>query len=215
MSGLDKQRVSGLYGMADTSAGGVRTHEELGRILLREGVTIVQIRWKDGTDEQIAEVVEALLLEAEARGSTLVVNDRLEVAAAFPGVGLHLGQDDGDPRAARRRLGEGRVIGLSTHDARDVRAACDAPVDYLGFGPIFSGAGKHRSTGDRRLVRSPVGLPALAEAVSLAGPRPIVAIGGITASHLVSVRSTGVAAWAVLGAIAAAPDPVAAIRALR
>ena len=99
------------------------------------------------------------------------------------------------------------AIGRSTHTLAQVRAACDEPVDYIAFGPVF-GTRSKRSPYDAR------GLEALAEVVGLAAPRPVVAIGGIDADNAPSLAPAGAAGVAVISAVAGADDPVAATRRL-
>ena len=204
-------RISGLYGLVDASASPGRSHEEIGRALLQASVRVLQVRWKNGTDAQIRALLRILHPLCEEASALLIVNDHMRIAADFAGVGLHLGQDDADPRAARRILGPSRIIGWSTHSEADIVRAHELPLDYLGFGPVFDGMGKHRTQGDRRKERRPVGVEALRAAVTRASPLPVVAIGGITKANFERVRATGVAAWAVLGAVSGAPDISAAV----
>ena len=100
-----------------------------------------------------------------------IVNDRLDVALAVGADGVHLGQDDLPLAAARALVPAGFVIGVSTHDEAQARAAVDGGADYLGFGPCFARTSK----------RNPdpvVGLERLAQVSRLGAP--VVAIGGIT-----------------------------------
>jgi len=195
--------ISGLYGMVDTSARPDRAHLDLADALLAAGVGVLQLRMKGATDEAVVAVMRGLF--PRLGGATLILDDRTEIAAAHPGVGVHLGQTDDDPAEARRRLGPDRVIGWSTHTIGQVRAAAALPIQYIGFGPIFSSAGKHRFSEDARTPMGSVGLDDLRAAVEVS-ELPVVAIGGITEENLPRVLGTGVASVAVIGAVAAAPD---------
>ena len=96
-------------------------------------------------------------------------------------------------------------IGISTHDLGQVRAACAAGADYLGFGPVFTTTTKEHP--------DPVqGLAGLRAAVAAAGDRPVVAIGGITPDRAAAVYATGAAAICAIGAVNDAPDVAAAAR---
>jgi len=205
--------IAGLYGIADVSGAPHRTELEVADALLAAGVTVLQLRMKHAPRAQVREVLAQLVPRARAAGCALIVNDDLDLAAEFPGVGVHLGQDDADPREARRRLGEGPLIGWSTHDLDDVRRAAILPLDYIGFGPVFSAAGKHLAAGDDRPPMAAVGLDSLSEVVAEATV-PVVAIGGITGARLASVMRTGVAAAAVISAVANAPELHVAAREL-
>ncbi len=192
---------NGLYGMADASFGDPVV---LGRHLIFAGVGVVQLRAKGATEAELLQMASALMQAALQTGARLIVNDNLAVASRVRAHGLHLGQDDGPPARARRRLGPGCLIGLSTHDPAQVLAARD--VDYLGFGPVFG-------TETKDTGYAPRGLQGLAEAVGLAR-QPVVAIGGITVDRLPAVQRCGVAGWAVGAGLWLAPDPAAALAAL-
>jgi len=178
-------------------------------------VDVVQVRVKSERADAVsparalAEWTERVLeLVARAPESPLVlVNDRVDVAAALAprGVhGVHLGDRDTPPSEARALLGDDALIGLSTHSAADVARAFDAPVDYLGFGPIFPTATKGYDRG--------VG-PEAAWVAHEAAPIPLFPIGGITPSNSGELEHVGRAC--VGAAILAAPDPAAAAAAIR
>lgn len=149
-----------------------------------------------------------LELRAELRlGTPVFVNDRVDVAAALldRGVdGVHLGEDDLDPRRARELLGEQAWIGLSTHDARAVLLAQDLPVDYLGFGPVYATRTKGYARG---LGHEAAWIAANASAL------PLFPIGGIDASNANELAPVGRAA--VAAGILCAPDPRAAAESIR
>lgn len=137
----------------------------------------------------------------------LLVNDRPDVARALGDrcAGVHLGQEDMDAAAARAWLGADAIIGLSTHDTAQVVRADDAPVDYLGFGPIFATATKGYERG--------LGPEAAWAAAAGAAPRPIFPIGGVDAQRAFELERVGRAA--VGAAVFGADDPGAAARELR
>lgn len=180
---------AGLYGVADATWGDPLAQ---GRLLAEEGVGVIQLRCKGWPEARLLPVARALA----GLGPLLVVNDAVAVARAV-GAWAHLGQEDGpDPDVP---------FGRSCHTLEQLAAA--GAAIYVGYGPIFPT--RTKATG-----RAPRGLVGLAEAVRQS-PRPVVAIGGITPANLDGVRATGVHAWAVIGAIWTAPDPRAAIRAMR
>lgn len=194
------ERVRGLYGIA-----GGEDPEAIGRALLAGGCRLVQLRCKGWDADAIVAVGRRLRTHCSAVGALLIGNDDPEIAAAMGADGIHLGQTDGPIDRARRCLPNG-FVGRSTHTLEDVAAAHAEGADYLGFGPVFDTPNLSRP----KPVR---GLDALRE-VRHATRLPLVAIGGITADNLDSVRAAGADAWAVIAAVAAAADPVAATRAL-
>ncbi|MCY2960437.1 MAG: thiamine phosphate synthase [Planctomycetota bacterium] len=149
-----------------------------------------------------------LALGAIARAGVLVtVDDRVDVAVAlWPRglAGVHVGQDDMPANAARRLLGPGPLLGLSTHDLEQVLEADEAPVDYLGFGPVNS----TRTKGYER------GLGAEACWIAAQGTgKPLFPIGGIDVLNAGDLARVGRAA--VGSAILSASDPASAARAIR
>ena len=178
-------------------------------------VDLVQVRpTSSGLDarsdaRETLEWTERVLAVVERSGceALVIVNDRVDVARTLleRGVaGVHLGTDDAPPRVARELLGTEALVGLSTHTAAQVIAACDEPLDYLGFGPIHATATKGYARG--------LG-PEAAWVASQAVPVPVFPIGGIGLAQAADLAEIGRAA--VSSAILCAPDPAAAARALR
>ena len=125
-----------------------------------------------------------------AAGATLVVNDRADLAQLF-GAALHLGQDDLLPCVARRVVGPDTMVGYSTHNEAQLRAACDEPADYLALGPIFGTVTKENPD-------PTVGLDELRRLRPFSN-RPLVAIGGITRANARQVLESGADSVAVIG----------------
>ncbi|MCB9778265.1 MAG: thiamine phosphate synthase [Alphaproteobacteria bacterium] len=195
---------AGLYGIADASFG---DPVALGVALAAAGVGVVQLRCKGWPTDDRRRAARALRAQLEGHACLLVVNDDVDAAVAAGAHGVHLGQDDGDLAAARRRLGPDALIGRSTHDLAQVAAAVAEGADYLGFGPVFGTTTKADAV-------DVVGTDALRAAVAAAGAVPVVAIGGLTEARLPAVRATGAHGWALISALlapaAAGPDALAA-----
>jgi len=197
--------VRGLYGMVDLPATAEpAAATALAGALVDGGARVLQLRMK-GADaaEQLA-LARLLAPWCRARGVTFIVNDRVDVALAAGADGVHLGQDDLPLPAARTIVPAGFVIGVSTHDEAQARAAAGA--DYIGFGPCFT-------TSTKQNPDPVVGLDRLAR-VCAASPIPVVAIGGITLDTVAAVARAGAAAAAIIRAVNAAPDVAAAARAV-
>lgn len=148
-----------------------------------------------------------LLATRGAQHIPVIVNDRIDVAEALRDrgcAGVHLGQDDCPVEIARRRLGPGPVIGLSTHDMIQVAQAGEEAIDYLGFGPIHGTTTKGYVQG--------VG-PEPAWIASAATHLPVFAIGGIDATNAADLSRIG--RVAVGSAILSAEDPGRAAREIR
>lgn len=130
-------------------------------------------------------------------GALFLVNDHADIAAAVDADGVHLGQEDLPAAAARRLLGRGKLIGISTHDLDQARAAEGDGADYIGFGPLFSTTTKNAGQG-----RGTERLNEIRRAVAL----PVIAIGGITAANAGSAVAAGADGIAVISAVLGAED---------
>ncbi|MFB7646729.1 thiamine phosphate synthase [Streptomyces sp. NPDC056084] len=171
--------------------------------VLASGVDIVQLRDKG---MEAAEELEHLAVLADAcrrHGKLLAVNDRADVAHAIGADVLHLGQGDLPVPAARAILGEGVLIGRSTHaEAEAAAAAVEPGVDYFCTGPCWPTPTKPG--------RYAPGLDLVRYTASLATDRPWFAIGGIDAANLDEVLDAGADRVVVVRAITEADDPAAA-----
>jgi thiamine-phosphate pyrophosphorylase len=160
------------------------------RALLDSGALILQWRCKEFISRERVDEAEKISLACARYGVPFIVNDRADIARIFA-AGLHVGQDDLQPSDARRVIGSTALLGYSTHNAAQLRAAADLPVDYIAIGPVFDTASKENPD-------PVIGLAALLELRSLVA-RPLVAIGGITRSNIRRVLAQGVDSAAVIG----------------
>jgi thiamine-phosphate pyrophosphorylase len=160
--------------------------------ILAGGARILQFRHKEFLSRQAFEWLEEIAKLTASAGAMLVVNDRADLARLF-GAALHLGQDDLPPSAARRVVGPDAVIGYSTHNEAQLRAAADEPADYLALGPLFGTATKQNPD-------PTVGLAELRRLRPLTS-RPLVAIGGITRANATGVIQAGADAVSVIADI--------------
>ncbi len=201
------RRLCGLHVLADDAPHRRRDPVAQSRAACAGGAAVVQLRAKHATDGETLGWATEIRRLTRARGVLFFVNDRFDLALAAAADGVHLGQHDLPPTRvppeARRRL----LLGRSTHTAEEVEAARSEPLDYVAFGPIFA-------TSSKDAEHAPLGLARLAAAVAASGERPVVAIGGIDATHVAEVRAAGALAVAVISAVADADDPVAATRTL-
>ena len=204
MSSTRDSRITGLYGMADHEASGGEP-ERLAAALLQGGCRLIQYRAKGVATEEMLRISRRISRRCAAAGALYLLNDHPSLVEAAHADGAHIGQTDGDPRAARALLGADKVLGISTHGPEQALEASQW-ADYIAFGPIFATPNLSRP----KTVQGPEALRAIAAA--LGGRRPLVAIGGIQAHHIVQLRECGADAWAVIGAIAGAPNPVEATR---
>ena len=171
------------------------------------GVPVIQLRAKFASDQRCLEWAREIRAITRRSGARFVLNDRYDIALLAEADAVHLGQTDLPPEALPENVRARLAIGRSTHTRAQLEAARQEPVDYVAFGPVFGTTSK-TSEFDAR------GLEALAVAVELASPRPLVAIGGIQLGHLDALRAVGVGGIAVISVVAGARDPIRAAREL-
>jgi thiamine-phosphate pyrophosphorylase len=158
------------------------------------GIRWIQVRAKRLSGLELFRQLDACCRALEGSAADLWVDDRADLAALFPVAGLHVGQSDLPPAAARRVVGLAVWIGLSTHGEKQLLAAdADPDVDVIAVGPVFPTTGKERPD-------SVVGLGSLRWARSRTA-KPLVAIGGIDAGNVADVLEAGADAAAVLGSV--------------
>jgi thiamine-phosphate pyrophosphorylase len=199
----DPARLDGLHVLADDGAAWRLDPVEIARAACAGGAAVVQLRAKRAGDRDALAWARAIRKLTRASETLFIVNDRFDLALAAEADGVHLGQDDLPPDRIPDAERAGLLVGLSTHDADQARAAAEAPVDYVAFGPIFGTTSKHSQYAAR-------GLALLGEVAAWSAPRPLVAIGGIDPGNAGSVIRTGARACAVIGAVAGAEDPARA-----
>jgi len=158
--------------------------------ILEGGATILQFRHKGFFSRTVFAQLERVAELCRDAGVLFVVNDRADLAA-LTNAALHLGQDDLTPTAARKVVGAKTLIGYSTHNERQLRAAAAEPANYLALGPIFGTASKQNPD-------PIVGLDELRRLRPFTD-RPLVAIGGITRTNAQSVLAAGADSVAIIG----------------
>jgi thiamine-phosphate pyrophosphorylase len=191
--------LSRLYAIVDAEvlkASGASLQEYV-RELRDAGVRLVQYRDKSGSPQQILRCAEEIAqVFSGVADAMLVMNDRADLAM-LAGWGVHVGHRDLSPAEARTVLGVA-VIGVSTHNDEQVRAAEASEADYVAIGPVFATATK----ADTEPV---VGLEGVRRARALTR-KPLVAIGGITRANARSVMEAGADSVAVIGGLMVAGE---------
>ena len=191
-----------LIAITDDLRDGVAGLVERASAAVRGGATMVQLRLKDVDARTLVAAGRALV---DGLRVPVLVNDRVDVALACGAAGAHLGASDIPIADARRIVPAGFILGASVSRAEDLENARLA--DYVGIGPVYA-------TSSKADAGAAVGEPVFAELARRAA-LPAVAIGGVTAERLPSLRRAGAAGAAVISAIFGAPDPEVAAAALR
>ncbi|HET6669572.1 MAG TPA: thiamine phosphate synthase [Pyrinomonadaceae bacterium] len=190
-----------VYPITDIRLTGL-SHSEQVSLLIQGGATLIQLREKHLSPHEFFQQAQAAIEVARPHGVRIIINDRVDIALALKADGVHLGQDDMPPGAARAILGEEALIGFSTHSPLQAIAAHRLPIDYVALGPIFRTSSKN----DPDPV---VGLASLQQVRKAIGDFPLVAIGGITSENLASVLEAGATCAAVIRAALADSSRIA------
>ncbi len=173
---------------------------EYARDLAAGGVTMLQYRNKVGTTREMLEHARAIR-SALGTHVTLIMNDRADICIAADFDGVHVGRDDLSPQGARTVIGDSKILGVSTHNLRQLREADAGPADYVAYGPVFT-------TSSKQNPGPVVGIEGV-RAARAATKKPLVAIGGITRANARSVIEAGADSVAVISDLLIAPCKVA------
>lgn len=162
------------------------------------GVPAIQLRERDLPTRELLSLAGQIRALTTVHGVPLIINDRADIAVALDLDGVHLRASSLPAPAARRIVGQHRLIGVSAHSVEDVRRASDDGADYVILGPIFE-------TPSKREFGAPLGLAVLADACRQSSV-PLFAIGGITCERIASVRDAGAFGVAMIGGILGRKD---------
>ncbi len=186
-----------LYAVTDRMWTGKQTLYEQVEAALRGGVTCVQLREKELSDEEfLKEAIEIKNL-CEKYGVPFFINDNVDVAIKCKADGIHVGQEDMEAGKVRCLVGDNMIIGVSVHTVDEALEAVKNGADCLGVGAMFSTSTKADAD-----VLSMQTLHDICHAVDI----PIVAIGGLNKANISSLAGTGVDGVALVSAIFAAKD---------
>jgi len=169
------------------------------REAIEGGVDLVQFRDKTSSDSVRLDKIRQLMIITKNAGVKLIINDRPDLCVLTNASGVHLGQDDMSVAEARRIVGPGRIIGVSTHTIDQAVQADKEGADYIAIGPVFS-------TESKGVSIKAIGLDILRE-VAASVSTPVVAIGGITKDNVEHVLATGVRRIAAMNGIIGSDDP--------
>jgi thiamine-phosphate pyrophosphorylase len=169
------------------------------RDLAAAGVRWLQYRDKSAAARDLLETSRKLVSSLSPCGTSLIVNDRPDIAALTRAAGVHVGQEDLDAEQTRGVVGREMWVGVSTHTLEQFRRAAATSADYIAVGPIFATTSKTNPD-------PVVGLELIRQA-RLLTDKPIVAIGGITLERAASVIAAGADSVAVIRDVLCAAKP--------
>jgi len=188
-----------LHLITDRSLYGERSLEDMVQAALRGGVSVVQLREKNASTQELIQLATQLKKILQPYSVPLIINDRPDVALATKADGVHIGQDDMPYPTVRKLLGQQMIIGLSINTLEQAKQAENWDVNYLGVGPIFPTTSKDDAA-------EPLGIMGLKKIRQLSR-HTLIAIGGINHKNITDVIQSGADGIAVVSAICAASDP--------
>lgn len=194
---LDKNSLF-LYAVTDRSWLHEKSLLDEVELALKGGVTFLQLREKNLAYEDFLKEAQELKILTKKYKVPLIINDNIEIAIASNADGIHLGQSDLKISAAKKRLGNNKIIGASVQNLEQALLAQKHGADYLGVGAIFPTSTKS----DADLV----GINTLKE-ICHKVKIPVVAIGGINKNNLIKLKDCGIKGVALVSAIFAEKDP--------
>ncbi len=150
---------------------------------------MLQLRDKDSSSGDFLKLADILVARADRRDALLIINDRADIARLSGAAGVHVGQEDLPVDDVRSTLPPPAIVGLSTHDERQLDAAIQLNPTYVAVGPVFQ-------TSTKATGYSARGLDFVRQAAGRG--KPLVAIGGLTMDNVVDVVRAGALGIAVI-----------------
>lgn len=166
--------------------------------VLSVSASVIQLRERDLSAKELVMLAREVQTVMAPRRSQLLINDRIDVALALEGAGVHLRSNSLPVPAARQLLGRQRLLGISVHAVEEAVAAESQGADYIILGPIYE-------TPSKQAFGPPLGIQTLEKACQLVRI-PVIGIGGVTPARAREMRQAGAFGVAVITAILSAED---------
>lgn len=190
-----------LYLVTDSALITTNTVDEAVEQAIKGGCTVVQLREKEKSTLDFYNIAVKVKDVCSKYGIPLIINDRIDIALAVDADGVHIGQEDMPAKIARTLIGHDKILGISASNIFEAREAEDVGADYVGVGAMFTTQTKTNaalvSMEELKKIRASIELP-------------IIAIGGINKHTISLFEHTGIDGIAVVSAIVAEKDIVAA-----
>ncbi|MCP5540774.1 MAG: thiamine phosphate synthase [Akkermansiaceae bacterium] len=194
-----------LYGILDLGYVSTEGAVSMGERMIEGGIDVLQLRAKDHAPETLTGLGREILARCRDAGVPFVINDHPALTAEIGADGVHVGQEDAAMAEVRSLVGDGAIVGRSTHSLEQARAAAKEAPDYIGFGPLFATPTKPEyrpiGTEDIRTVHA-----------ELSASLPIFCIGGIKLENLTEVIAAGAERVVIVSGILQAPDVAEYVR---
>jgi thiamine-phosphate pyrophosphorylase len=166
--------------------------------VLTAAAPAIQLRERDLSAKELVTLAREVQAVTASRRSQLLINDRIDIALALEGVGVHLRSNSLPVPVARQVLGTQRLLGISVHSVEEAVQGESQGADYIVLGPIYE-------TPSKQMFGPPLGIHTLEKACRLVR-LPIIGIGGVTAARAREMRRAGAFGVAVITAVLGAAD---------
>lgn len=195
-----------LYLVTDRNQPAAGTFEKVVEEALKGGVTLVQLREKEGDTGLLYERAVKLKKITDAFHVPLIIDDRIDIMLASGADGVHVGQSDMPAAMARKLIGPDKILGVSAGTLEEAVQAEKDGADYLGVGAMFPTATKKDAD-----ITSPETLRKIMDTVHI----PVVTIGGMNERTITLFKGYGLSGFAVVSAIMASRGPEKAAKNLK
>lgn len=195
-----------LYLVTDRHMPQEGTFEDVVEKAIQGGVTLVQLREKEGDTGLLYERAKALKQVTDRYGIPLIIDDRIDIMLACDADGVHVGQSDMPAKVARQLIGSSKILGVSAANLEEALQAEADGADYLGVGAMYPTATKPDA--DFTTLET---LREIKQRVHI----PVVAIGGINGKTLPDFQNSNIDGFAIVSAIMAAKNPHQAAKQLK
>ena len=193
-----KQLDTTLYLVTDSSYHTEETFLRTVEEALKGGVTLVQLREKERSARDYLRLARRVKEVTDRYKVPLLIDDRVDVAAAADAAGVHVGQSDIPAAEARKILGPDKIVGATAKTVEQAVEAYQQGADYLGVGAIYPTTTK---------VKTVLTKVSTLEEICRAVPIPVNAIGGLNAGNMDILAGTHIAGICVVSAIMKAETP--------
>jgi thiamine-phosphate diphosphorylase len=170
------------------------SHFDQVKLLLENGAQLIQLRCKTGSSQNFLRDAARSTVLGKKRGATILINDSPEIAKVSKADGVHLGQSDSSPVAARSLLGPGCLIGRTVHSVEEAIRCKKENPDYVGVGPF-------RRSETKQNLKPQLSSDEFKEIFSILHPIPIFLIGGLTGDDFSLIDEMGITGLAICSAL--------------
>ncbi len=186
----------GFYGILTNP---VRGYDYVTNLLVDNEIRFIQLRMKNGSDYDKLKVAESMKKITEASNTSFIMNDSAQIALDSGADGVHVGQGDMSVADVRKLVGSEMIVGLSTHNPTETKAAQSEAVNYIGVGPVYV-------TPTKDIPDPVLGLETMKEMIDISKV-PAVTLGGIDFDRLPKVLEGGSRNYSMVRPICSSENP--------